>query len=76
MNSEVTQTVLTDDGRFARVTFASAGRGRIRLLKILVSDDEDSEDDQWVRVKQSEFDRDELKYIIRQLDLSELELDF
>jgi hypothetical protein len=77
MNSEVTQTVFLDDGRYAKVTFAAAGRGRIRILRILVSEEEDEVDESaWIKIRKDDLDRDELKYIIRQLDLSELELDF
>ena len=77
MSSEITQTVFLDDGRYAKVTFKAAGRGRIRILRILVSDEEESSDESnWTKMSQDDFDRDELKYLIRQLDLSELELDF
>jgi hypothetical protein len=77
MSFEVTQTVLLDDKRYAQVTFTAAGRGRIRILSVLVSENEDEEsEDDWMRIKPEDLDRDELKYMIRQLDLSELELDF
>lgn len=77
MSLEITQTVVTDDGRYAQVTFKSASNGRIRILRILVSDTDDENDESaWARVHVDNFERDELKYMIGQLDLSELELEF
>jgi hypothetical protein len=69
--------VLLDDGRYGKVTFKSAGRGRIRILRLLVSENDDEDDESsWSRAQADQFERDEIKYIISQLDLSELDLDF
>jgi len=77
MDLETTQTVLLDDGRFAQVTFAPASRGRIRVLRILVSDEEDpAEESAWQQVPVRSFERDELKTILSQLDMSEVDVGF
>jgi hypothetical protein len=66
-----------DDGRYAQVTFEPAGRGRIRVLSILASDTDDEGDlAAWSSVDVDSIEREEMRYIISQLDLSEIELYF
>jgi hypothetical protein len=77
MSLENTQVVVLDDGRYAQVTFVPATRGRIRILSILVSEDGDESDEgSWSPVAASRFERDEMRYIVGQLDLSEVDLGF
>jgi len=69
--------VVLDDGRYGQVRFKSAGRGRIRIISILVSDtDDESDKDAWTVLPLRKIDKGELRYLISQLDLSELDLDF
>lgn len=76
MASDLTQVVLTGDGRFARIIFRQTTPGKIRIKNVSISENEDAEDSEWVPAKAGDFDKDQLREMIAQLDLSELELDF
>lgn len=61
-------------GGFARVTFQPAGRGRIRIVEVAYSDDEHAED--WEVLNLDDLTKEEILFLIRQLDLSEVGLNF
>lgn len=76
MSVELIQVVFFENGGFARVTFAPVGRSRIRIIEVAYSDDENAEDGLWTVLNLNDLTREEMQFLVRQLDLSEVGLNF